>query len=87
VSERLVVGALTLAIALVVPAILLADGLRLVTGDWYVRAVYEHGGVPKDDFGPDCPAADVAGARGSARDPTGREGRPAAPPPRAPAER
>jgi integral membrane protein (TIGR01906 family) len=51
VSERLVVGAATLAIALVVPAILLADGLRLVTGDWYVRAVYEHGGVPKDDLG------------------------------------
>jgi integral membrane protein (TIGR01906 family) len=51
VSERLVVGALTLAITVAVPAILLADGLRLVTGDWYVRAVYEHGGVPKDDLG------------------------------------
>ena len=50
-SERLVVGALTLTIALVVPAILLAAGLRVVTGDWYVRAVYEHGGVQKDDFG------------------------------------
>jgi integral membrane protein (TIGR01906 family) len=51
VSERLVVGALTLTIAHVVPAILLADGLRLATGDWYVRAVYDHGGVPKDDYG------------------------------------
>jgi integral membrane protein (TIGR01906 family) len=34
-----------------VPAILLADGLRLVTGDWYVRAVYAHGAIPRDDLG------------------------------------
>jgi integral membrane protein (TIGR01906 family) len=49
--SRLVPLALLVAIAVTVPAILLADGLRLVTGDWYVGAVYEHGGVPKDDLG------------------------------------
>jgi integral membrane protein (TIGR01906 family) len=49
--HRLVLGSLTVAIAVAVPAILLANGLRVVTGDWYVRAVYQHGGVPKDDFG------------------------------------
>jgi integral membrane protein (TIGR01906 family) len=48
---RLVPLALLVAIAVTVPAILLADGLRVVTGDWYVRAVYEHGGVPQDDLG------------------------------------
>ena len=49
--SRLVPLALLVAIAVTVPAILVADGLRLVTGDWYVRAVYEHGGVPEDDLG------------------------------------
>ncbi len=49
--SRLVPLALLVAIAVTVPAILLADGLRVVTGDWYVRAVYEHGGVPRDDLG------------------------------------
>jgi integral membrane protein (TIGR01906 family) len=49
--NRLVPLALVVAIAVTVPAILVADGLRVVTGDWYVRAAYEHGGVPKDDLG------------------------------------
>lgn len=49
--HRLVVRGLTIAIALAVPAILLANGVRLVTGDWYVRAVYAHGAIPKDDLG------------------------------------
>jgi len=49
--SRLVIAGLTLAIAISVPAILLADGLRAVTGDWYVRAVYDHGGVPPDELG------------------------------------
>ena len=47
----LVVRGLTVAIAVCVPAILVANGLRLVTGDWYVRAVYEHGGIPRDGIG------------------------------------
>ena len=49
--SRLVPLALLVAIAVTVPAILVADGLRVVTGDWYVRAVYEYGGVPRDDLG------------------------------------
>jgi integral membrane protein (TIGR01906 family) len=49
--DKLVLAVLAVAVALTVPAILLANGLRLVTGDWYVRAVYEHGGTPGDDFG------------------------------------
>lgn len=49
--HRLVVPGLTIAIAVAVPAILLANGLRLVTGDWYVRALYAHGAIPKDDLG------------------------------------
>jgi len=49
--SRPVPVALIVAIAVTVPVILVADGLRLVTGDWYVRAVYEHGGVPQDDLG------------------------------------
>ncbi len=44
-------AALIVAIAVCVPAILVANGLRLITGDWYVHAVYDHGGVPKDVYG------------------------------------
>jgi integral membrane protein (TIGR01906 family) len=44
-------AALTIAIAVCVPAIFVANGLRLITEDWYVRAVYDHGGVPKDPYG------------------------------------
>ena len=43
--------ALTVAIALCVPVLVVANGLRLITADWYVQAVYDHGGVPKDDLG------------------------------------
>ena len=44
-------AALIVAIAVCVPAILVANGLRVITGDWYVHAVYDHGGVPKDVYG------------------------------------
>ena len=50
-SRRIAVRTLTLAIALAVPAILVANGLRLITEDWYVHAVYDHGGVPGDVYG------------------------------------
>jgi integral membrane protein (TIGR01906 family) len=51
VSRRVAVSTLTLAIVLAVPAIFVANGLRLITEDWYVQAVYDHGGVPKDVYG------------------------------------
>ena len=43
--------ALSVAVTLVVPAILAVNGLRLVTNDRYVRAVYDRGGVPDDRYG------------------------------------
>jgi len=49
--RTLALTALTLAIAVAVPVILVANGLRLVTHDRYVRAVYDYGGVPRDDLG------------------------------------
>lgn len=42
---------LGIAIALAVPVILAVNGLRLVTNDEYVRAVYERGGVLDDRYG------------------------------------
>jgi integral membrane protein (TIGR01906 family) len=48
---RIATIALSVAVTLVVPAILAVNGLRLVTNDQYVRAVYDHGGVPDDRYG------------------------------------
>lgn len=42
---------LTIAVALVVPVILVVDGLRIATNDEYVRAVYDQGGIPRDTYG------------------------------------
>ena len=42
---------LSIAVTLVVPAILVVNGIRLVTNDRYVEAVYDHGGVPDDRYG------------------------------------
>jgi integral membrane protein (TIGR01906 family) len=48
---RLAAIALGIAIALAVPAVLAINGIRFVTNDRYVRAVYDHGGVPDDPYG------------------------------------
>lgn len=48
---RIITFVLGMAIALAVPAVLAVNGVRLVTNDRYVRAVYEHGGVPGDRYG------------------------------------
>ena len=42
---------LSIAVTLAVPAILVVNGIRLVTNDRYVEAVYDHGGVPDDRYG------------------------------------
>jgi integral membrane protein (TIGR01906 family) len=49
--RTLALSTLTLAIAVAVPVILVANGLRLAMNDYYVRAVYDHGGVPPDSLG------------------------------------
>jgi integral membrane protein (TIGR01906 family) len=49
--RRLLIAVLGIGVALVVPAILAVNGIRLATNDRYVRAVYEHGGVPQDGRG------------------------------------
>lgn len=49
--RRIVTFALGVAVTLLVPMVLAVNGLRLVTGDWYVRALYDHGGVPDDRYG------------------------------------
>ena len=41
----------SVAVTLAVPLILAVNGLRLVTNDRYVEAVYDHGGVPDDRYG------------------------------------
>jgi integral membrane protein (TIGR01906 family) len=51
VAARIATIALSVAVTLAVPAILAVNGLRLVTNDRYVQAVYDHGGVPVDRYG------------------------------------
>jgi integral membrane protein (TIGR01906 family) len=51
VIARIATIALSVAVTLVVPAILAVNGIRLVTNDRYVEAVYERGGVPDDRYG------------------------------------
>ena len=49
--SRLLVALLGIAITLAVPAVLAVNGIRLVVNDTYVKAVYDHGGVPADRYG------------------------------------
>lgn len=42
---------LGIAVTLVVPVILAVNGIRLVTNERYVEAVYDYGGVPDDRYG------------------------------------
>ena len=42
---------LSVAVTLAVPAILIVTGIRLVTDEHYVEAVYDYGGVPDDRYG------------------------------------
>lgn len=48
---RLASFPLSLAVALLVPALLVVNGVRIVADDWYVRVLYDHGGVPRDRYG------------------------------------
>jgi integral membrane protein (TIGR01906 family) len=48
---RIATIVLSIAVTLAVPAILVVNGIRLVTNDRYVEAVYDHGGVPDDRYG------------------------------------
>jgi integral membrane protein (TIGR01906 family) len=50
-AGRIATIALSVAVTLAVPAILAVNGIRLVTNDRYVEAVYNHGGVPDDRYG------------------------------------
>ncbi len=43
--------ALSVVIALAIPAVLLGNGLWLLTNDWYVHAEYARPGFPDDQFG------------------------------------
>ena len=48
---RVVTLALGIAVTLAVPVILAVNGIRVVTHDRYVEAVYDHGGIPADRYG------------------------------------
>jgi integral membrane protein (TIGR01906 family) len=48
---RIATITLSIAVTLAVPAILVVNGIRLVTNERYVEAVYDHGGVPDDRYG------------------------------------
>ena len=50
---RALTVALSVAVTLAVPAILVVNGIRLVTNERYVEAVYDYGGVPDDRYGLD----------------------------------
>ncbi len=50
-AARIATIALSVAVTLAVPAILAINGIRLVTNDRYVEAVYDHGSVPDDRYG------------------------------------
>jgi integral membrane protein (TIGR01906 family) len=51
VIARALTLVLSVAVTLAVPAILAVNGVRLVTNERYVEAVYEYGGVPDDRYG------------------------------------
>ncbi len=48
---RLLAASLSLAVALVVPPLLVVTGVRVLAHGWYVRFLYERGGVPADRYG------------------------------------
>ena len=48
---RTITFVLGIAIMVAVPAVLAVTGLRIVTSDRYVEAVYDHGRVPADRYG------------------------------------
>lgn len=48
---RIVAFVAGLAVMLCVPAILAVNGLRVITNDRYVEAVYDRGGIPDDRYG------------------------------------
>jgi len=51
VIARVSTLALGIAVTLAVPAILAVNGIRLVTNERYVEAIYQYGGVPDDRYG------------------------------------
>ena len=48
---RIAIIVLSVAVTLAVPAVLAVNGIRLLTNDRYVEAVYDYGGVPDDRYG------------------------------------
>ena len=50
-AARIAIIVASVAVTLAVPAVLAVNGIRLVTDDHYVEAVYDHGGVPDDRYG------------------------------------
>ena len=48
---RIATIALSVAVTVVVPAILAVNGIRLAANEQYVEAVYDYGGVPDDRYG------------------------------------
>jgi integral membrane protein (TIGR01906 family) len=50
-AARIAVIAASVAVTLAVPAILVVNGIRVVTNDRYVEAVYDYGRVPDDRYG------------------------------------
>ena len=49
--RQIVTFALGIAVAIAVPAVLAVNGLRVITNDRYVEAVYDHGAIPDDRYG------------------------------------
>ena len=48
---RILTLALGIAVTLAVPIVLAVTGIRVVTHDEYVQALYDHGGIPGDRYG------------------------------------
>ncbi len=48
---RLLGASLSAAVALLVPGLLAVNGVRVIASEWYVRFLYDHGGVPRDRYG------------------------------------
>jgi integral membrane protein (TIGR01906 family) len=49
--QRLLLRLAAVAVAIVVPAILIVTSLRIVANDWIVSFEYQHGRVPSDRYG------------------------------------
>lgn len=48
---RVPTALLSVAVALLLPGLLAINAVRIVASDWYVRFLYDHGGVPADRYG------------------------------------